>query len=186
MKYVFLFLSVCVFFACNDDEDIITADPNASPVESCCALDAREISVADVQVFIPNVFSPDNDGINDVFNIMTNGADAVITSFLIRDTDQTMLFFAADVLPGSPGSAWDGSFSGNILTGVFDYSITIEASNGTAETVLGQVCSLPCSDTSEPQEDFGMTENCKFGTQHDGAGGFDENLPSFENFECLE
>ena len=62
--------------------------------ESCC------------QVYFPNAFSPNNDGKNDVFRLVTKG-NQTISRFIIMDRWGKKVFETAD-----PNEPWDGTFNG--------------------------------------------------------------------------
>ncbi len=186
MKKLFFFplLLLFIFAACNDDEDM-TTDPNASPVESCCAIDAQSETVAGRNIYVPNVFTPDADGINDLFFPFVTGEGGEISNFRIDDTDGNTVHQRTNYVPFNLDNAWDGTFNGNTLAGVFDYVVTVRIDTEEL-TVRGQVCSLPCFQNADPYESFSAVDNCRFATQHNGMGAADTSLESFEEFECVE
>lgn len=67
------------------------------------------------EVFIPNAFSPNNDGNNELECVYGNCIQ--IMEFAIFDRWGNKVFFTTD-----PKQCWDGTFKGKVLnTGVFDY-----------------------------------------------------------------
>ncbi|MEM1217459.1 MAG: gliding motility-associated C-terminal domain-containing protein [Bacteroidota bacterium] len=85
-------------------------------------------------VYIPNIFTPDGDGINDWFQPYTGNGVASIPSFRIYDRWGELVYFATDLpsLNGeTPDLAWDGTFNGKKLNSqVFVYLIEVEFEDG--------------------------------------------------------
>ncbi|MEO1714139.1 MAG: T9SS type B sorting domain-containing protein, partial [Bacteroidota bacterium] len=85
-------------------------------------------------VYIPNIFTPDGDGINDWFQPYTGNGVASIPSFRIYDRWGELVYFATDLpsLNGeTPDLAWDGTFNGRRLNSqVFVYLIEVEFEDG--------------------------------------------------------
>jgi gliding motility-associated-like protein len=80
------------------------------------------------QQFVPNVFSPNGDGANDVLQIYPSFDVAKINKFDIFDRWGNRVFSARDFNPDAAASfAWNGSFGGRILSpDVFVYYLEIE------------------------------------------------------------
>lgn len=116
------------------DPDV--AEPNILPTETrtyqvrfddnlCTAFDTIRISVIDPddldceQVYLPNAFTPNSDGRNDVYGISNPYAIQDLVSFEIFDRWGGRVFFTDDVF-----SAWDGSFKGQAVNpGVMLYRV---------------------------------------------------------------
>ncbi|MBK9104540.1 MAG: gliding motility-associated C-terminal domain-containing protein [Saprospiraceae bacterium] len=73
-------------------------------------------------IAIPNVFSPNGDGINDIFSV-SFGSDLQVTAMEGSIFDRWgNLVFNSQSIPFT----WDGYFAGEILMpGVFVYTVTI-------------------------------------------------------------
>jgi gliding motility-associated-like protein len=67
-------------------------------------------------VYFANIFSPDQDGVNDFFQpVLGIGADRV-TQFVIYDRWGNMVFERSDYVPDPAGpGGWDGTFNGRKL-----------------------------------------------------------------------
>lgn len=92
-------------------------------------------------VYIPNIFSPNNDGINDVFRIYT-GAGVTNIRFMRIYNRWGDLVFEADNLPPSPDGTpgWDGRFKGRDLDpAVFMYLVEVEFLDGKVLLYRGDV-----------------------------------------------
>ncbi len=102
----------------------------------CEAKDLVTVFVAkNRDVFIPNVFSPNNDGINDVLMVFAGHQVARIKSFLVFNRWGEPVFEAYDFLPNDPLYGWNGFHRGLLCnTAVFVYLAEIEFIDG--EVVL--------------------------------------------------
>jgi len=92
-------------------------------------------------IFIPSAFSPNQDGINDVFRVYGD-ATAVekIESFQVKDRWGNLVFEAQDYPLGDPGSAWNGSRGGERLhQGIYVYQAIVLFKNGALRTITGTV-----------------------------------------------
>jgi gliding motility-associated-like protein len=77
--------------------------------------------------FVPNIFSPNNDGINDVFYIQSNAQVTEVKSFRIYDRWGAVVFEDLNFLTNDPQHGWDGSYGGRELDpAVFVYAIVVE------------------------------------------------------------
>ena len=91
-------------------------------------------------VFIPNVFSPNQDGINDVFMAYSAGAVAEIEEMLIFDRWGELVHQARNIQPNSPQQGWDGNFKGKPLNAnVFVYFFRIRFLDGQTLIFKGDV-----------------------------------------------
>jgi gliding motility-associated-like protein len=87
-------------------------------------------------VFIPNSFTPNNDGNNDVFEIY--GASVKIVDLKIFNRWGELVFETRDQLAG-----WDGTFKGQQLPpGVFSYAATITFLDDTKQEKNGSITLL--------------------------------------------
>lgn len=81
--------------------------------------------VADVT--IPNIFSPNNDGVNDKFFVFVpDNLSATITNLSVFDRWGNLMFQLKDAPPNDPEYGWDGKFGGRLLNpGVYVYSVEV-------------------------------------------------------------
>ncbi len=110
----------------------------------CRATDVITVFVSkERRIFIPNAFSPDGDGSNDVFYI--NGGNEVVKihEFRIFDRWGNQMFQRGAFQPNDPAFGWDGTFLGRpVNVGVYVYYASIEFSDGEVETFKGEVTVL--------------------------------------------
>ncbi|MCB0618665.1 MAG: gliding motility-associated C-terminal domain-containing protein, partial [Saprospiraceae bacterium] len=94
-------------------------------------------------VYIPNVFSPNGDGENDVFFIQAGPSVVEIKSFLVFNRWGESVFEINNVPPNSESFGWNGTFRGEILNpGAFAYFAEIEFIDGIVEIYKGDVVLL--------------------------------------------
>ncbi|MDX2171859.1 MAG: gliding motility-associated C-terminal domain-containing protein [Bacteroidota bacterium] len=82
--------------------------------------------VEDLNIFIPNTFTPNGDGLNDIFNIKGVGFKIENFSMEIFDRWGTAIYYTKDVMKG-----WDGmSKSGMSQDAVYIYKIKVVGASG--------------------------------------------------------
>jgi gliding motility-associated-like protein len=82
----------------------------------CTALDDVELKVLKIRpIFIPNVFSPNGDGVNDYFAIFGNQAASTILEFRVFDRWGGQVFEGKDIPLNAENRGWDGTFNGKPL-----------------------------------------------------------------------
>lgn len=94
-----------------------------------------------ISVFVPNAFSPNGDGINDLLSIYAAETNIKrIKSFQVFDRWGANVFYVEDFLPNDPTIGWDGKFRGKYLNpAVFTWIAEIELSDGRIELFQGDV-----------------------------------------------
>jgi gliding motility-associated-like protein len=76
------------------------------------------------QVFIPNAFTPDGDGLNDILMVRGKGI-ALVKSFRVFSRWGELVFEKKNFLPNDPAFGWDGKIKG--VTGASEvYVFTAE------------------------------------------------------------
>ncbi len=94
-------------------------------------------------LYIPNAFSPNNDGLNDVFMILGGKDVAQINRFEIYDRWGEQLFTQSNFPPNDPQYGWDGNFRNkNINDQVFTWIAEVAYIDGVVEIVSGDVTLL--------------------------------------------
>lgn len=90
------------------DEVVITVDKNRN-------------------VYIPNAFSPNGDGYNDIFRVFTGNGVRRINKILIFDRWGELVYSAENFLPNDIKMGWDGNFRDKPMNNaVFAYLIEVE------------------------------------------------------------
>jgi len=117
-------------FGCDSTVQYITS---LLPYDSCI--------VYSHDYFVPNVFSPNDDGINDIFYIFS-GPNAIgsILDLRIYDRWGSLVFDHKDLLPDDATKGWDGKMLGKTLNpGVFVWVAEIHFLDGKDITAYGDV-----------------------------------------------
>ncbi|MCB9279156.1 MAG: gliding motility-associated C-terminal domain-containing protein [Lewinellaceae bacterium] len=92
------------------------------------------------QVFIPNAFSPDGDGENDILYIAGGKDVALIKKFLIFNRWGEVVFEVYDAPPNDPAFGWDGNYRSHTFNAaVFVYLAEIEFIDGEKEIFKGDI-----------------------------------------------
>ena len=95
-------------------------------------------------VYIPNTFTPNGDGTNDVFRVYAGVGVNRITKFQVFDRWGESVFEATDLIPNDLGpDGWDGTFKGEFMNpGVFIYLIEVEFVDGVVLLYRGDITLL--------------------------------------------
>jgi gliding motility-associated-like protein len=93
----------------------------------------------DIEIFIPNTFSPNGDGLNDGFTLFSNG-NFTNVSLVIFDRWGTLIYSSENIIPNDESSGWDGTVNGeDVVTGVYLYSFTLNYEDGHREVLTGDL-----------------------------------------------
>ncbi len=94
-------------------------------------------------IFVPNAFSPNGDGANDIF-LVFGGPDVVkIRSFLVFNRWGESVFEVYGPPPNDPDYGWDGTYRGELYNGaVFTWFAEVEFVDGAVELFKGDVTLL--------------------------------------------
>jgi len=135
---------------CSDCED-----PDASPfvtttylltVEAdgfgCILQDSLIVFVEEQRnVYIPNIFSPNGDGLNDIVTILSlDGGDHTVMEFLIYDRWGSPVFENYDFPPSDHSNGWDGTIRGEEAEiSVYVYSAKVLLESGRTKNLKGNI-----------------------------------------------
>ncbi|MEO0627329.1 MAG: gliding motility-associated C-terminal domain-containing protein [Bacteroidota bacterium] len=96
----------------------------------------------DNQVYIPNAFSPNEDGVNDDFRPFFKDPSqvSIINKFQVFSRWGDLVHSAEEVATNSPDIAWDGKFRGRRMNGaVFVYQLQFTTAEGRTQILSGDV-----------------------------------------------
>ncbi|HXR81378.1 MAG TPA: gliding motility-associated C-terminal domain-containing protein, partial [Saprospiraceae bacterium] len=92
------------------------------------------------EIFVPNVFSPNDDGINDVLQIFAGSFVETILEFNIFDRWGNLVFSASNFDPGQNLIEWDGSFKSKPLNpAVYAYQLVAKLKDGSQIIRFGDI-----------------------------------------------
>ena len=96
---------------------------------------------SDVSIYIPNAFSPNFDGVNDLFMIFAEEPGIKrVNSFKVYNRWGAHIYSAANFSPNDPSISWDGTFKGEIMgPDIFVWYAEIERLDGVIEFFQGDV-----------------------------------------------
>ncbi len=126
-------------------ETVTTYSIVAFNEDGCNALADITLQVENTEdgVFTPDAFSPNDDGINDIFMPFTDQTVAVIKSFMVYDRWGEPVHKFFNIEPNDISGGWDGKFKGKRLnTGVFVWFAELEYKNGATKLFEGDVTLL--------------------------------------------
>lgn len=148
----YVWLSTTDVLPCQSSPDCpsISWFPTTSQTVYITATDASGCSVSDsvfIQVtpvydlYIPNAFSPNRDGVNDYFTVYGPSQRINrIASFEVFNRWGQLLFQQADLPIGVGSAGWDGLVKGKIVDqGVYLYRIEVEFLDGSVREYSGDV-----------------------------------------------
>ncbi len=114
---------------------VVLADKNG-----CRDTSAITIFIEPLQrIFVPNAFSPNDDGINDRLTVLAGPEVAQILYFRIADRWGNVVFQQQNIPPNDPQYGWDGKVKGKPASGgVFVYLAEVELVNGIRTVIAGE------------------------------------------------
>ncbi len=108
----------------------------------CSAADSMRLTVIVPRIiFVPTLFSPNDDGINDYFFISGKPNLTMVPFLRIYDRWGNQVFEKMDGTPGVKEDGWDGKFNGGqyMQPGVYVYSAKLLYDDGVTETIKGGI-----------------------------------------------
>lgn len=115
-----------------------------SSQNGCTASDAISVEVIKKhKIFVPNVISPNRDGVNDYLNIYGDEDLATVGHLYVFDRWGNLLYDGKNLVPGNPSDGWDGAYKGKPANpGVYAYYFEITLKDGQSLVVKGDVTLL--------------------------------------------
>ena len=111
-------------------------DKNDCSASTCLAVTFLE----NIDIDIPNIFSPDGDGKNDVFYVKADRSVEAIKEMRIYDRWGEMVFFTENVPVNDQSYGWNGQFKGKRLNpGVYVYYIVFKLKERPEMKMAGDV-----------------------------------------------
>lgn len=95
------------------------------------------------QVFVPNVFSPNQDGVNDAFVVYGTEDLIMIQRLQVFNRWGQLVYEGKELLPNDTSRAWDGRIrGGQAPDGVYIYTASLLLADGVERTVTGTLSLL--------------------------------------------
>lgn len=110
----------------------------------CTDLDSVFLQLrADIRWSVPNVFSPNGDGLNDVFRPFVEDNTIILRRFEVYDRWGNLLFALQASQPAFAFPGWDGTMNGRPLSpGVYVYVMELHAPNEKTIGISGDITLL--------------------------------------------
>ena len=107
----------------------------------CTAEDSVRVTLSKERpVFLPDAFSPNDDGRNDIFTAFPGPAVSQLPSFRVFDRWGTLVFEKENLSPDNPVVGWDGRIQNQPAPlGVYTYVVVVEYINGQRSALSGSV-----------------------------------------------
>lgn len=121
--------------------ELIVTDQNGCTASASVSLVVQAIR----NVYVPEAFSPNDDGVNDLFRIYTGTGVAGIVSFRVYDRWGSAVYNrkAGANLFDEENVFWDGTVNGqDAPTGAYAYMIEVEFNDGVIEVYSGELMLL--------------------------------------------
>ena len=91
-------------------------------------------------ISVPNAFTPNGDGRNDVFYVMGGPVNSMVEDFVVFNRYGAEVFRAHDVAPGDKTYAWNGTFRGTAApAGTYVYVVVMKLAGGNRQVYKGTV-----------------------------------------------
>ncbi len=120
----------------NDTWIVTVADSHGCTASDTLLIHLRAIG----EVYVANAFSPNGDGINDVFFIQAGAGVVEVELFQVYDRWGEMLFEARSFAPNDPLYGWNGLLGGRTMNpGVYVWQARIRLFDGRLQWLEGEV-----------------------------------------------
>jgi gliding motility-associated-like protein len=91
-------------------------------------------------VYIPDAFTPNSDGLNDVFYVMAGPDVTAVKDFSVFNRLGQKIFQVENVAPNNPAFGWNGRINGREANAeAYVYYATVAFVNGTQQVYKGTV-----------------------------------------------
>jgi hypothetical protein len=167
-----LMLLAVMLLSCNKDRD--------SVLKGCCGNEAIDVSFGNGHLYMPNIFTPNGDGINDGLYLQGDSIKQLIMIEITSQSGDSIVQFT-ELPAGNFLTIWDGTIDGVVRKGLYSIFVTAEAEDGTTISLQGKVCNYPC-DNIEIDETISPS-GCQFGDQVGQHFSFDPMIPTSENLQ---
>ncbi|QQR98336.1 MAG: gliding motility-associated C-terminal domain-containing protein [Sphingobacteriales bacterium] len=92
------------------------------------------------EIWVPNAFTPNGDGMNDIFYVRGNAKNVRIDLLVIYDRWGNKLFETGNIVPDNKTLGWDGTYKGKKQqVEAYGYYIKVSYLNGEKQEIKGNV-----------------------------------------------
>lgn len=112
-------------------------------LSGCCGNEPIIDSIGSGNIFIPNIFSPNGDGINDHFVVFGKSIRQIM-ELRISDIHGRTVLHEKNIPVNEVAFGWDGYTNGELRRGLYLVTVRIESSDRIVKDYTTQVCNYPC------------------------------------------
>ena len=94
-------------------------------------------------MYVPNVFSPNLDGVNDYFQMFPSCGVASMKNLTIVDRWGAVVYSQSNIDPQDTGAFWNGQINGKVASsGVYIWQVEVALVDGTKLNLAGAISLL--------------------------------------------
>ena len=110
-------------------------------LDGCEVISKIRVNISyEVDIYYPNVFSPNNDGNNDLFILYNNGFPEMADDLKIFDRSGELIYKSSTIEFNETKVGWDGTFNGQqCQPGVYVFILQYTLMNGRKQTISGSI-----------------------------------------------
>jgi hypothetical protein len=181
--YIVLPLTLLAFVATSPEDDFLFFDDPT--IDSCCQFVPTETDLGNGKIFIPTIFTPDGNGINDYFQVVADANILRLDTFMVIDqgTNDTV-FYAINITDIIPENGFDGVQNDTIVAAQYRYLVWVTSEDMQSGVYSGLICSVPCVEPLDVPSPLGLG-SCAFASQHNFIDGYDPAADSGEELDCF-
>jgi gliding motility-associated-like protein len=119
----------------------VTVEVTATNERGCAVTEEIEVKVRKRNgIFVPNVFTPNNDGKNDYLTVYAGEGVDMIRSFQVFDRWGNLIFDRTNFSANLEFQGWDGRYNGKLVRpGVYIYRVVTLLADGSEKVYHGDV-----------------------------------------------
>ena len=127
-----------------EEYEFSDAGPYEVVLEAASGCDSTvQLNLQYFDVAIPNVFSPDGNGVNDFFNVFGDSGLEMVEELRVFSRWGELLYESKSLTPNAFGEGWDGTVGGRpAANGTYIYSVTILSMDGQRQHFAGALTLL--------------------------------------------
>jgi hypothetical protein len=156
-----------------------------NPYEGCCGAEPVEFQLGENSIYIPNMFTPNGDGFNDLFRPFFNKEKISIKKMVIKSIGESPSILTLNEAElQEPLWGWFGyKTQDEVYKGKFLYEMTFaDIKTGIQKTITGSACSAVCNGNEKIL--LQDVNKCFFPAQYD-KNTVDKSFPLHLEVECL-
>ncbi|MDV7397724.1 gliding motility-associated C-terminal domain-containing protein, partial [Arthrospira platensis SPKY1] len=118
----------CLLVTVQQPESNISYTITAFDPDGCLITDILNVQVQKPRnVYVPNIFSPNADGLNDLFMVFGGREVRQVLAFQVYDRWGNQLYEGSNFQPNDADYGWDGTYQGRKMdAGVYVFYIQVE------------------------------------------------------------